>query len=79
MPAYELAQLNIAVMKEPLESPRMTDFVANLEIMRRRKEWFARTREAWVVRRAKAPGAPELGFLLVCSADFHMAAGCAKA
>jgi len=106
MSAYELAQLNIAVMKEPLESPRMADFVANLdrinalaesspgfvwrfktedgnatalrplgddtlvnfsvwrdveslnkyvyksahvEIMRRRKEWFERMREAWVV------------------------------
>ena len=102
----ELAQLNIALMKEPLESPRMADFVANLdrinalaesspgfvwrlksddgnatafrpmgeetlvnisvwkdvaslnkyvyqyahvEIMRRRKEWFERMREAWVV------------------------------
>jgi hypothetical protein len=31
MSAYELAQLNIALMKEPLESPRMADFVANLE------------------------------------------------
>ena len=106
MSAYELAQLNIAVMKEPLESPRMADFVANLErinalaesspgfvwrlqtdegdatalrplgeetlvnvsvwkdvaalnkyvyqsahveIMRRRKEWFERMREAYVV------------------------------
>lgn len=106
MSAYELAQLNIAVMKEPLESPRMADFVASLErinalaerspgfvwrlqtdegdatalrplgedtlvnvsvwkdvaalnkyvyqsahveIMRRRKEWFERMREAYVV------------------------------
>ena len=106
MSAYELAQLNVALMKEPLESPRMSDFVANLdrinalaesspgfvwrlksdegnatafrpmgddtlinvsvwkdveslnkyvyrsahvEIMRRRKEWFERMREAWVV------------------------------
>ena len=106
MSAYELAQLNIARMTEPLESPRMADFVANLdrinalaesspgfvwrlqteegdatalrplgedtlvnvsawrdveslnkyvygsahvEIMRRRKEWFERTREAYVV------------------------------
>ena len=106
MSAYELAQLNIARMKEPLESPTMADFVANLErinalaerspgyvwrlqteegdatalrplgedtlvnisvwrdvdslnkyvyesahveIMRRRKEWFERTREAYVV------------------------------
>ena len=106
MSTYELAQLNIALMKEPLESPRMADFVANLdrinalaesspgfvwrmqteggnatalrplgddilvnisvwrdveslnryvyrsahaEIMRRRKEWFERMREAWVV------------------------------
>ena len=106
MSAYELAQLNIAHMKEPLESPSMVDFVANLdrinalaesspgfvwrlktddgnatalrplgdetlvnvsvwkdvealnayvyksahvEIMRRRKEWFERMREAYVV------------------------------
>ena len=106
MSAYELAQLNIALMREPLESPRMAEFVANLdrinalaeswpgfvwrlkteggnatdlrplgedtlinvsvwkdvqslnkyvyqsahvEIMRRRKEWFERMREAWVV------------------------------
>lgn len=31
MSAYQLAQLNIATMKEPLESPSMVDFVANLE------------------------------------------------
>jgi hypothetical protein len=31
MPAFELAQLNIAVMKAPLESPSMADFVANLD------------------------------------------------
>lgn len=31
MSAYELAQLNIALMKEPLDSPRMVDFVANLD------------------------------------------------
>ena len=31
MSQYELAQLNIASMKEPLESPGMADFVANLE------------------------------------------------
>ena len=106
MSIYELAQLNIALMKEPLESPGMTDFVANLdrinalaesspgfvwrlktedgnatalrpmgddtlvnisvwkdvealnryvyksahvEIMRRRKEWFEKMREAYVV------------------------------
>jgi len=106
MSNYELAQLNVAIMKEPLESPGMADFVANLErinalaeaspgfvwrlqteegdatalrpmgadtlvnvsvwrdvgslnkyvygsahveIMRRRKEWFERMREAWVV------------------------------
>lgn len=106
MSAYHLAQLNIALMKEPLESPRMADFVANLdrinalaesspgfvwrlqteegnatalrplgeqtlvnisvwrdveslsryvfrsahvEVMRRRKEWFERMREAYVV------------------------------
>ncbi|HSC84956.1 MAG TPA: DUF3291 domain-containing protein [Pseudomonas sp.] len=31
MSRYQLAQLNIATMKEPLESPGMVDFVANLE------------------------------------------------
>jgi hypothetical protein len=31
MSAFELAQLNVAVMKEPLESPSMADFVANLD------------------------------------------------
>lgn len=31
MSAYELAQLNIARMKQPLESPGMADFVANLD------------------------------------------------
>jgi Domain of unknown function (DUF3291) len=31
MSQYELAQLNIAIMKEPLDSPTMADFVANLE------------------------------------------------
>lgn len=31
MSAYQLAQLNIAWMKAPLESPEMADFVANLE------------------------------------------------
>lgn len=31
MSKYELAQLNVAVMKEPLESPGMADFVANLD------------------------------------------------
>jgi hypothetical protein len=106
MSNYELAQLNVATMKESLESPSMVDFVANLdrinalaesspgfvwrlqteegdatamrpmgeetlvnisvwkdaeslnkyvyesahvEIMRRRKEWFERMREAYVV------------------------------
>lgn len=106
MSQYELAQLNIAVMKEPLTSPVMADFVANLDrinalaegspgfvwrlkgdgndatslrpmgedtivnmsvwrdvaslndyvyrsdhvdVMRRRKEWFERMREAYVV------------------------------
>lgn len=106
MSAYELAQLNVAIMKEPLESPSMSDFVANLdrinalaesspgyvwrlqteagdatafrpmgentlvnmsvwqdieslnkyvyrsahvEIMRRRKEWFERMQDAYVV------------------------------
>jgi Domain of unknown function (DUF3291) len=106
MSSHELAQLNVALMKEPLESPAMADFVANLdrinalaesspgflwrlqteegdatalrplgastlvnmsvwrdieslntyvyqsphvEILRRRKEWFERMREAYVV------------------------------
>lgn len=31
MSPYELAQLNIALMKEPPEPPVMADFVANLE------------------------------------------------
>lgn len=31
MSKYGLAQLNIAIMKEPLESPSMSDFVANLD------------------------------------------------
>lgn len=116
MSSYELAQLNIAVMKQPLDSPGMADFVANLdrinalaeqspgfrwrlktedgdatalrplgdatlvnmsvwrdveslndyvyksahvEIMRRRKEWFERMREAftvlWWVRAGERP------------------------
>lgn len=120
MSAYELTQLNIAVMKEPLESPSMVDFVANLdrintlaesslgyvwrlqtdegdatamrplgvdtlvnmsvwqdveslnkyvyglahiEIMKRRKEWFERMREAyivlWWVRKGHRPTIPE--------------------
>lgn len=106
MSGYQLAQLNVAVMREPLESPVMADFVANLDrvnalaensagfiwrlqtedgdatamrpmgedtlvnmsvwsdveslskyvygsmhvdVMRRRKEWFERMREAFVV------------------------------
>lgn len=120
MSAYELAQLNIAVMREPLESPGMADFVANLdrinalaecspgfvwrlqtedgnatamrplgedtlvnvsvwrdveslnryvygsahvEIMRRRREWFERMREAhvvlWWVRKGHRPSVAE--------------------
>ena len=120
MSAYELAQLNVAIMKEPLESPLMADFVANLgrinaiaesspgfvwrlqgeggdstsfrpldantlvnmsiwrdveslrdyvyrsahvEVMRRRKEWFDRMREVyvvlWWVRRSHRPGLQE--------------------
>jgi hypothetical protein len=31
MSRHELAQLNIAIMKEPLESPPMAEFVANLD------------------------------------------------
>ena len=120
MSAYELAQLNVAIMKESLESPGMADFVANLdrinalaesspgfvwrmqteegdatalrpmgedtlvnvsvwsdvdslnkyvyqsahvEIMRRRKEWFERMREAyvvlWWIRKGHRPGIQE--------------------
>jgi hypothetical protein len=120
MSAYELAQLNIAIMKEPLESAGMADFVANLdrinalaesspgfvwrlqseagdatalrplgeetlvnisvwrdtqslnnyvyksahvEIMRRRKEWFSRMQEAfvvlWWVRKGHRPSIDE--------------------
>lgn len=120
MPAYALAQLNIAIMKEPLDSPGMADFVANLErinaladaapgfvwrlqteagdatamrplgdstlvnmsvwsdvaslhefvygsahaeIMRRRREWFERMREAyvvlWWVPQGHRPAVPE--------------------
>ena len=29
--AYELAQLNIAMLREPLESPSMSEFVANVD------------------------------------------------
>ena len=120
MSSYELAQLNIALMKEPLESPVMADFVANLdrinalaesspgfvwrlqteegdatalrplgddtlvnvsvwrdvaslnkyvyesahvEIMKRRKEWFGRMKEAyvvlWWVPKGHRPSVPE--------------------
>lgn len=31
MPEYHLAQLNIATLKEPLDSPALADFVANLD------------------------------------------------
>ena len=31
MAGYELAQLNIAQMKTPLDAPEMADFVANLD------------------------------------------------
>ena len=31
MSAYELAQLNIGIIKGPMDSPLMTDFAANLE------------------------------------------------
>jgi hypothetical protein len=31
MSRYALAQLNIAIMREPLEFPSMADFVANLD------------------------------------------------
>lgn len=31
MSSFQLAQLNIAALREPLESPSMVDFVANLE------------------------------------------------
>lgn len=120
MPSYELAQLNIATAIEPLDTPRMADFVANLdrinalaegspgfvwrlqteegdatalrpmgdevlvnmsvwrdveslnhyvygtahvEIMRRRKEWFHRMKDAyvvlWWVRKGHRPSVQE--------------------
>lgn len=31
MSQYEIAQLNVAIMKEPLQSPGMADFVASLD------------------------------------------------
>ena len=31
MSAFELAQLNIAIMKEPIDSPLLADFVASLD------------------------------------------------
>lgn len=31
MAAYELAQLNVALMRAPLDAPEMADFVANLD------------------------------------------------
>jgi hypothetical protein len=31
MSTYHLAQLNIAILKEPLDSPALADFVANLD------------------------------------------------
>ena len=31
MPAYELAQLNIGIIKGPMDSPLMADFAANLD------------------------------------------------
>ena len=31
MPAYELAQLNVGIIRAPMESPVMADFAANLE------------------------------------------------
>lgn len=31
MSRYELAQLNLAILKEPLDSPTLADFVANLD------------------------------------------------
>ena len=54
MSAYELAQLNIGIIKGPMDSPLMAEFAANLarinfEIMRRRREWFERMSELYVV------------------------------
>jgi hypothetical protein len=127
MTTYELAQLNVATMKEPLDSPGMADFVANLdrinalaeasqgfvwrlqtedgdatamrpmgddtlvnlsvwrdvdslnkyvygsehvEIMRRRKEWFERMREAhvvlWWVKKGHRPTESEAVAKLEC-------------
>ena len=52
MSAYELAQLNIARMKEPLESPTMADFVANLDRINALAE--SSPGFVWRLRRRKA-------------------------
>jgi Domain of unknown function (DUF3291) len=63
MSNFELAQLNIAHLKAPIDSPILADFVANLdrinlnfvyhpahaEIMKRRREWFAHAPQAYAV------------------------------
>ncbi|MCB1613441.1 MAG: DUF3291 domain-containing protein [Lysobacterales bacterium] len=41
MSAFELAQLNIAQMRTPLDSPEMADFVANLDRINALAESFA--------------------------------------
>jgi len=46
MPTHQLAQLNIAAMTEPLDSPSMVDFVNNLE----RINALAETAEGFVWR-----------------------------
>ena len=48
MSKYLLAQLNIAEMKAPLESPGMADFVANLDRINALAE--AATSEAFTFR-----------------------------
>jgi Domain of unknown function (DUF3291) len=46
---HELAQVNVSRLLAPLDSPQLADFAftgRHVEIMRRRREWFARAAEA---------------------------------
>jgi hypothetical protein len=54
MPGYHLTQLNIALMREPLESPSMADFVANLD----RINALAEQAPGFVWRLEDEPGEP---------------------
>jgi hypothetical protein len=58
---YELAQLNVAVMKAPLDSPLLSVWSdvgalsryvyrsAHMDVMRRRRDWFERSDAAHMV------------------------------